>query len=151
MTARIPDARVDALEIRPGSGQGRLVETVGDGSEGHMLLVSTLVAFPTSLAYYVASGVADREGIGKDESGFRYPTDELDPGEEPFDDVDVYNPLGAVFVSIPAFERLMARYLRCLATVATATHDAVIDAPWWPDFLGAVDIIEARVEPSTAL
>jgi hypothetical protein len=46
---------------------------------------------------------------------------------------------------VPAFERLMAHYFRALITGAETHHDPVVREPWWPEFVQATDIIEARL------
>jgi hypothetical protein len=107
--------------------------------------VTTFDVFGGRDLLYLANGVRHRRGIGKDDSGFRYPGDELEPGEEPFENVDVYNPLGEAFVSVPAFERLAARYCRAIVEGARAIDDPVTRQPWWPEFVAATEEIEGRV------
>jgi hypothetical protein len=139
------DKAVEGLRITPSESPTQLVEVKpGDQSEEAMLLASTLVLLPPSLLHYVASGVRDREGIAADETGFRYPTDELDPGEEPFEGVKVFNPLGEVEVSVDAFERLMARYLRASVGSAVGRRHPLVAEVWWPDLVRMVDEIEQR-------
>jgi hypothetical protein len=144
--AHLPDEIVDAILVEPTRTQdpirsiGRIV-----GPREAIVPVTTFDAFGWRSLMYLAGGVRDREGIAKDDAGFRYPGDELDPGEEPFDDVDVYNPMGEVFVSVPAFERLAARYFRALVDGAEATDDPVTRQPWWPEFVAATEEIERRV------
>lgn len=147
MRTVIPDALVDSLAIEPASA-GHPAHVTGDveGAEELRILKGTLDYFGWSLMMYLASGVRDREGIGADGTGFRYPTDELDPGEEPFDGVDVYNPLGEVLVGVSAFERLMARYFRALIVGAERHRDPVVRQSWWPEFVAATELIERRLQ-----
>ncbi|MEB3294602.1 MAG: hypothetical protein VKJ24_15710 [Synechococcales bacterium] len=109
-----------------------------------LILTSSLSFFSLSDLLYIASGVRDQEGIGIDGTGFRYPTDELDPDEEPLEGVQVYNPLGEVQISIPAFERLMLRYFSTLISEAEQHHNPVVDQHWWNDFVRMTKIIEQR-------
>jgi hypothetical protein len=142
----IPDELVDGLSIVPAKTD-RPARAIGviEGPD-ELRVLKSLLDFPSwSEMMYVASGVRDREGIGADGTGFRYPTDELDPGEEPLEGMDVYSPLGEVQVSVPAFERLMARYFRALITGAERHRDPVIRASWWPDFVKATVQIEDRL------
>jgi hypothetical protein len=48
-------------------------------------------------------------------------------------------------VSVPAFERLAARYFRALVDGAQAIDDPVTRQPWWPEFVAATEEIEHRV------
>jgi len=91
----------------------------------------------------VAEGVRDHEGIGIDGTGFRFPAD-LDPWEEPLDGVEVYCPLGDVLVSLPAFERLMARFLHAIVASVTGTQAPAAREPWWPAFMAIAGQIEQR-------
>jgi hypothetical protein len=150
MGAMLDDHCIDRILIAPAEGPGPIVRVESrDRSEESMLVATTLGAFPTSLLHYVASGVYDREGIGADGVGFRYPTDELDPGETPFDGVDVYNPLGSVLVSLAAFERLMSRYFQIVVKVASARHHSATEQPWWDDFVRMASGIKQRVEAAS--
>ncbi|MEA2672664.1 MAG: hypothetical protein QOG45_2884 [Chloroflexota bacterium] len=144
--ARLPDDVVDAILAEPVTTQDP-IRSVGRITGPHEALVpiTTFDVFGWRDLLYLANGVRHRRGIGKDDSGFRYPGDELDPGEEPFEDVDVYNPIGEVFVSMPAFERLAARYFRALVDGAARIHDPVTRQPWWPEFVAATEEIEGRV------
>lgn len=115
-----------------------------------------LVALTTALDFFnwrrlplVAEAVRDRQGINIDDIGFRYPGEDLDPGEEPFEEVEVFGPLGSVFVSVSGFERLMARYFRTLQTGAEAARDPVIEEPWWTRFVEMTEEIERRASFDT--
>ncbi len=145
---RIPDEVVDAITTEPVPVE-RIVRSIGRicGPREAQVPVGVFDVFGWRHLMYLANGVRHRRGIGKDGSGFRYPGDELDPGEEPFEDVDVYNPIGEVFVSVPAFERLAARYFRALVDGAGAVGDPVTREPWWAAFVAATEEIEARVSP----
>jgi hypothetical protein len=94
---------------------------------------------------YLAGGVRDRIGIGQDDPGFRYPGDELHPGEESFEDVNMYNPVGEASVGVEALERLAAGYFRALVEGVARFDDQVSRDPWWPEFVAATAEIERRV------
>jgi len=148
-SARLPDDIVDAIRTEP-VHTGDPFRTVGRISGPHEALVPVTMfdVFGWRNMLYLANGVRHRSSIGKDDAGFRYPGYDLDPGEEPFDDVDVYNPMGEVFVSIPAFERLAARYFRALIDGAQRIDDPVVRQPWWLEFVAATEEIEGRVASS---
>jgi hypothetical protein len=142
----LKDELVDSIVIHPGKSEKPL-HSAGEilGPRELKVLMSSLDFFSWSQMPYVAAGVLDREGIGINGTGFRYPTDELDPGEEPLEGVEVYNPLGEIQVTIPAFERLMARYFRALIMGAEEHNAAVTQQSWWPEFVRTTEKIEQRV------
>jgi hypothetical protein len=142
---RLPDEVVEAIVTEPVRIE-RFDRSVGriTGPREAKIPIGVLNVFGWRDLLYLAGGVRDRSGIAKDDAGFRYPGEELDPGEEPFDDVDVYNPIGEVFVSVPAFERLAARYFRALVDGAQAIDDPVTHQAWWPEFVAATEEIEER-------
>ncbi|MBD2767906.1 hypothetical protein IC235_08365 [Hymenobacter sp. BT664] len=145
MSKLIADELVNSIQIQPRDVEGSLRLLDIKGSEEVLVITSTLGFFSLSEMLYVASGVHDREGIGIDNTGFRYPTDELDPGQEPLEGVEIYNPLGEVQVPILAFEHLMARYLRALITEAKKRNDSVIQQSWWCEFVMTTQQIEERL------
>lgn len=146
MTALATDRSVDDVVIEPLDAPDSLSLTGPiQGPRELLALTSALqsLAWPNNLMY-VAMGVRDHEGIGIDGTGFRYPAD-LDPWEERFDGVEVYSPLGDVYVSLPAFERLMARFLHAVIVGSTRTQAPVVRESWWPEFVAAVEQIEQRM------
>lgn len=142
----ISDDLIDSIIAEPlpvqryGRSLGRLT-----GPRQASVAVSVFDVFGWSDLLYLAGGVRDRMGIGQDDSGFRYPGDELNPGEEPFKDVHVYNPVEEASVGVEAFERLAARYFRTLVEGVAGLDDPVSREAWWPEFVAATEEIERRV------
>lgn len=145
MSKLIADELVNSIQIQPRNVENSLRLLDIEGSEEVLVITSALGFFNLSEMTYVASGVHDREGIATDNTGFRYPTDELDPGEEPLEGVEIYNPLGEVQVTISAFEHLMVRYFRALITEAKKHNDSVIQQSWWCEFVVTTEQIEERL------
>ena len=94
---------------------------------------------------HIAQAVRDEENIGINGSGFRYAHNELDPDEEPFEGVEIYDPLGELYVTQAAFDGLMNRYFSALRDGATKQQAPVVQQPWWPDFLQIAQQVEKRV------
>jgi hypothetical protein len=142
----VADEVVDAISVEPAPVPHKLFRSVGRilGPEAALPVITTLESLGWDSLMDAAGGVLDREGIGENGVGFRYPNDALNWGEEPGDGVEVYNPLWEVVVSVQAFERLMARFFRALITGAESTADAVTGASWWPDFVTMTERIEER-------
>ena len=126
MTVRMDDRQVDALSFSPPAQPGiPLIVDGDDDSEATMLVRSALWIFTPTLLRYLAGGLLAREGIQVDEVGIRYPGDELDDGEEPFEGVKLVSPMGEVLMSLDALERLMARYLTTYIAWLDQTQDPV--------------------------
>ncbi len=142
----LADNVVDAISIDPAAAPHRVIRSVGvvTGPDAALPVITTLESFGWDSLLYAAEGVRDREGIGENGVGFRYPDDALNWGEEPGEGVEVYNPLWEVTVSVDAFERLMARFFRSLIAGAEAAGDPVVREPWWPELSAIAAKIEQR-------
>ncbi|MEA2672665.1 MAG: hypothetical protein QOG45_2885 [Chloroflexota bacterium] len=143
---RLDDEMLDSIVVDPRPSNMAL-RTIGniESPVAARVVASVLDVFGWSSLMYLAGGVRDRQGIGKDGSGLQYPGDELDPWDEAYDDVLVYDPLGEALVGLLAFERLVARYFRALVDGAERIHDPVTREPWWPEFVAATEEVERRV------
>ena len=153
MNKLVDDKLIETLEIKPVENKLYFRPVKIYGSQELITIYSSLNFFSMSEMNYVASAVLDREGIGTDGTGFRYPTDELDPGEEPLQGVEIYNPsFGEAQLSIPAFEKLMARYFRAVIEETqkqvkqTKPEDDPTHKPWWSEFISATEQIEQRLQ-----
>ena len=145
MSKLIADELVNSIQIQPTNVKNSLRQIDIKGAEEVLVITSALGFFNWSEMTYVASGVHDREGIATNGNGFRYPTDELDPGEEPLEGVEISNPLGDVQVTISAFEHLMARYFRAMITEAKKHNDSVTQQSWWSKLVVTTEQIEERL------
>ncbi|MEA2670302.1 MAG: hypothetical protein QOG45_522 [Chloroflexota bacterium] len=143
---RLDDHVLDNMSVDP-LPSGRRLRTVGNitSLESANVVASTLESFSWSSLMDLAEGIRDRHGIGKDGLGLRYPGDDLDPWDEPYHDVLVYDQFDRVLVGVDAFERLATRYFRALVTGAQRLDDPVTRQPWWPGFVAATEEIERRV------
>ncbi len=143
MNKLVSDQSIDSIKISPTDSTEALRLLQIQGSPELLVLTSALNFFNQSEMGQIASAILNREGIGIDGTGFRYPTD-VEPGEEPLEGVEIYNPLGEIQVSIPAFERLMARYLRTLITEAKIVG-FIAKQTFWTEFVSMAEKIEQRV------
>lgn len=130
MTTTLSDERADALAFSPPPEGGlRPVFEGDDGSQAVMLVRSALAVFTASLLPYLAGGLLAREGLQVDEVGIRYPGDELDDDEEPFEGVKLVSPMGEVLVGLSAFEHLMSRYLTVFVQWLDQADDPATQLP----------------------
>jgi hypothetical protein len=145
--AFLPDEVVDAISVEPDTVPHKLIRGVGriTGPEAALPVITTLESLGWADLMYAAEGVQDRQGIDTNDVGFWYPNDALDWGDDPFDGVEVHNPLWEILVTMPAFERLMARFFRALIVGAERSSDSVTGEPWWPRFTDIIEMIERRV------
>jgi hypothetical protein len=95
-------------------------------------------------AQFILPGASSHHGRIAEESGFRFPSD-LDPDEEPFDGVELFDPIDTFYVSEAAFDRLMSRYFEVLVQGVTANQRPELAEPWWPGFAQSMHALTARV------
>lgn len=96
------------------------------------------------LVDFIAPGVLARHGRGAEYSGFTFPED-LDPGDEPFEGVELYDPIEAFHVSQAAFDRLMSRYFDVIIDAVTQEQGPELDEPWWPELVRIAGELRARL------
>lgn len=96
---------------------------------------------------FIFSGVLERTGRISDESGFLFPSD-LEPDDQPFEGVQMFDPLDTITLSDAAFDRLMSRYFRVVLDHAGRMRLPITQEAWWGAFAGAVPQIEARANKS---
>ena len=111
------------------------------GPEATRVLVDLLYGWRWGDVLRVMPAVDDAQGIGSNGSGFRYPYD-LDPCEEPFEGVHVYDPLDEIVVPLTAFGEVIVRFVRALIAGAERLDHPVRSAPWWPELLRLADRLE---------
>jgi hypothetical protein len=145
-------ADADAVRFVPTGAGNRLFDAVCAETYGTAGVVwSALHSVSWSFVELVARSVESRFGTSWNDCGIRYPVeDRLDPGEEPFEGVEVYTPVSQCLVPQDAFERLMVRYLRTVvAAVHTNAHpDArTVNAA---DVAGIADRLERRLRDESA-
>lgn len=98
-----------------------------------------------STLMYIARAVRDQENMGINGSGFRYAHNELDPNEEPFEGVEIYDPFDELYVTQEAFDGLMNGFFSALRKGA---KKALAKEPWWKEFVDISLQIEKRVTSS---
>lgn len=143
-SAVLPFAYLDSIEIYPTATRGHRQVGKVASPHGHDVVADLLDTIGWREVLGVAEAVRDRRGLGMDWRGFRYPTDELDPGEERFNGVEIYTPLGEVHVDPEGFHRLMARFFTALIEGVTALDHSARREPWWPTFVELAAQISAR-------
>ncbi len=85
-----------------------------------------------STLMYIARAVRDQENMGINGSGFRYAHNELDPDEEPFEGVEIYDPFDELYVSQEAFDGLMNGFFSALRK---GSRNRLAKQPWWEEFV----------------
>ncbi len=139
----LADDILNDLEItaRPGNIPGRLVELTGPNAPAPLLNFFNYLS-PRALPPLVAALRAQR-GFGHNEEGYDYLA--AAASEEPAT-VAVYDFVGRVEMSAPAFQRLAARFLVQLVQVAAARQDAMLQQPWWEEFVQDTQALAEQAE-----
>lgn len=140
----LPDQLVDSLSVtweeRPGYSGPRLA---GHGDELRVLKDFLQTAFWPGLVRFIAPGVLNRHGRVRQQSGFLFPAD-MDPDDEQFEGVMLFDPLDTIYISDGAFDRLMARYFDTLITGATSHNKPVVAEEWWAEFVDSARKLHER-------
>lgn len=90
----------------------------------------------------IARGVNSHYGVGINESGFRF-TSDLEPDEEVFEGVELFDPLDEVYIEEKAFERLVLKFFK--AVIKGLTFKPKLSKElWWNEFMTIVSQIEAK-------
>lgn len=89
--------------------------------------------FWSSLVQFIAPGILNHHGRVDEYSGFLFP-DDLDPGDESFEGVKVFDPLTTIYVSQDAFDRLLSRYFQAIIEGVTKYNKDEQKEDWWPEF-----------------
>jgi hypothetical protein len=134
------------ISIEPGDVPQNGFRTIRrvTGPEDVLPIIFTLDAIGWTELPYMAGGVHRRQGVDWDGVGFSYPIDAIRAGEEPFNSVEVHNPIFEVIVSERAFDRRMARFFQTLVLGAEKAKDPVIALDWWRNFVTIVEDVESR-------
>lgn len=97
---------------------------------------------------FIVPGVLHHHGRVDEYSGFRFPSD-LDPDEEPFDGVEMFDPLATLHISEAAFDRIMSRYFEVIIHGVTTHRHPEIHEGWWQAFVASARAIEQKVKWSS--
>ena len=77
------------------------------------------------------------------DSGFRFQSD-LDPDEEVFEGVELFDPLDEIYFDEKAFERLVLKFFKAVIEGSTL-HPKLANEHWWSEFISIVDRLEAKL------
>lgn len=100
-------------------------------------------SFWQSLVRFIAAGVLEQHMRGRDYNGFMFPGD-LDPGDEPFEGVMLWDPIDTVYLSAGAFDRLMSRFFDTVIDGVTRYQKPEVNEAWWPEFVAVARQIRMR-------
>lgn len=91
----------------------------------------------------IARGVNAHYGVGINESGFRFVSD-LEPDEEVFEGVELFDPLDEIYIEEKAFEHLVLKFFKAVIKGAKI-NPKISDKPWWNEFLSIVNQLEIKL------
>ena len=135
MTPRLSDDQVDAIRIAPvpDPADRRLCRV--EGTPDDATLRALLEPQRWRLLRYWLRALGQGLGGESDDLGFSLDTDEDWPEDEAFTGVKVFAPWDdEVLLGREAFDRLMARFYRCVVESAKHRNDPATREEWWPAF-----------------
>ena len=94
---------------------------------------------------FIMPGVLQHHGRVMEYSGFRFQSD-LDPDDDPFDGVELFDPIETTHVSERAFDRMMSRYFDIIIQGVTANQRPELREPWWQRFVEGARVIKERID-----
>lgn len=141
----ITQSQLDEIEIMTNM-QGNSDQLVIVPQDRLLIVTSTLVSFSRAndLLEYLSEGIKDQQDIDFNEIGIQYAHDDLDPDEDEFEGIKIYNPLGETFIEEKAFDSLMLRFFTTIIESVEKYHQNVKASPWWNKFVENVKKIEER-------
>jgi len=92
---------------------------------------------------FVIPGVVAHHGRVVEYSGFHFIGD-LDPGDELFEGVQIFDPIDTIYVSEAAFEQLMSRYVAVIVNAVTERQRPEMNEPWWPELVANGRLLAER-------
>ena len=95
----------------------------------------------------IARGINNYYGVGMNDSGFRFQSD-LDPDEEVFEGVELFDPLDEIYVDERAFERLILKFFKAVIEGSTL-HPKLTKEAWWTEFISIVNQLETKLMKKT--
>lgn len=98
---------------------------------------------------FILPGALNHHGRVAEYSGFRFPSD-LDPDDEPFEGVELFDPIDTLHLSEAAFDRLMSRYFDVIVQGVTENQRPELREPWWPRFVQGAQELSARAQNGSA-
>ncbi|MGF1487520.1 MAG: hypothetical protein ACFBSE_10565 [Prochloraceae cyanobacterium] len=91
----------------------------------------------------IARGIKNHYGVGMNDSGFRFPSD-LDPDEEVFEGVELFDPKDEIYIDEKDFERLALKFFKAVIDGSTS-HQKLTKEPWWNEFISIVNQLESKL------
>lgn len=135
---------LDAIVVLP--TPTRWLRDIGDvtGADHAPTIRDLLRSFTWRELPTVMRGMLEQEGVSLDPRGFYFPGDDLDDDEEPFEGVQIMDPLDTVYADLDAFNRLMTRFFSAVLEGAIREGHAVCMEPWWPQIVEGARTLKAR-------
>jgi hypothetical protein len=149
MSDLIDDRTVDAVRIiwdqSPGHTGPRVVDAPAElRMLGDFLSRATWPHF----VQFILPGVMAHHGRVMEYSGFRFQSD-LDADDEPFQGVELFDPIGTIYVSEAAFDRLMSRYFDSIIRGVIEHQRPEVHEAWWQGFVTSARVLADRAGHGT--
>ena len=145
MSNLIADRTVDALRIIWDQSPGYIGPRVVVASP-ELRMIKDFLSRETwqHFVQFIVPGALHHHGRVMEYSGFKFQGD-LDPDDEPFDGVEMFDPIETIHISEGAFDRVMSRYFGVIIQGVTAHQGPELQEGWWPAFVTNARLIDERV------
>ncbi|HEX8113456.1 MAG TPA: hypothetical protein VF516_37255 [Kofleriaceae bacterium] len=145
MSDLIDDRAVDALQIvwDTSCAGPRVVD-----SPPELRMIQEFLSRDTwqHFVQFILPGVVGHHQRVAEYSGFRFQSD-LDPDDDPFEGVEMFDPIDTIHISEAAFDRLMSRYFDTIVRGATENLRPEIRESWWPKIVDGARTLGDRARP----
>lgn len=147
MPRLIEDRGLDALRIEWSARSPGKPRPVVLGGPPELRILRDFLSRETwqSFARFILPGALNHHGRIAEDCGFRFRSD-LDPDEEPFEGVELFDPIDTIYISEAAFDRLMSRHFDVIVQGVAANQRPELDEPWWPGFATSARALATRAQ-----
>lgn len=149
MSDLIDDRTVDALRIvwdqSPGHTGPRVVDAPAE-----LRVIRDFLSCETwqHFVQFILPGALHHHGRLIEYSGFRFQSD-LDPDDDPFEGVEMFDPIETIHISEGAFDRLMGRYFEVILHGVTLHQRPETHEEWWQGFVTSARALIDRIHNET--
>lgn len=141
MSDLIDDQKIDGLRVEWGDAGPCVVDAPPE-----LRMIQEFLSRDTwqHFVQFILPGILGHHQRVAEYSGFRFQSD-LDPDDDPFDGVEMFDPIDTIHISEAAFDRLMSRYLDAIVRGVTEHARPEAREAWWPGVVDGARILAERV------
>ncbi|MEO7735371.1 MAG: hypothetical protein ABIY55_30740 [Kofleriaceae bacterium] len=145
MSDLIDDRTVDDLRIIWDQSPGYVGPRVVDAPT-ELRMIRDFLSRETwqHFVQFIMPGVMEHHGRVMEYSGFRFQSD-LDADDDPFQGVEMFDPIDTIYIREAAFDRLMSRYFDTVIRGVVEHQRPEAHEPWWQGFVASARVLADRL------